>query len=62
MEESTATTQITKPNAKVEYYRNTSTIDRTDVVMLKIEAPTKDEAKELFTEKLKELKIQNERS
>jgi len=60
MEDPPIYTQITKPNAKVEYYRDKSTLDRADVVMIKVEAPTKDEAKELFTEKIKELKIQNE--
>ena len=44
-----------KPNATVEYYRNESTLDKADVFALKVIAPTKKEAEELFTAKLKEV-------
>lgn len=57
--ESTTTT-IQKSNSRVEYYRDRSTIDRANVVMLKVEAPITGEAEALFTKKIEELNIKNE--
>ena len=46
---------IDKTNAKVEFYRDNSTLSKADIIQIKVEAPTTEEAEELFTKKLKEL-------
>jgi hypothetical protein len=48
---------IVEKNAKVENCRDQSSLDRNNYVHLKVEAPTTDEAEQLFTKKLKELNI-----
>ena len=53
------TSSTEKPVAEIEFYRNKSTLDRTDIISLKVQAPTKEEASDLFTEKLKELELQD---
>ena len=55
----THTATIEKPLASIDYYVNTSTTGAANVFSLKVQAPTKEEASELFTEKLKELKLQD---
>ena len=54
----TSHTSTEKPIAKVDFYRNRSSLDRSDVIQLVVQAPSVEEASTLFTEKLKELKLE----